>query len=424
MKILMINKNDIEGGAAKAAYRLHKALVDEGLESFMLVANKKSSDPRVIELAGNKWQKGINFLKIIFDRLPTVFYFNRTKTPFYQAKFGINSIIKKINEINPDIVHLHWICGGMMRIEDLVKIRQPVVWTLHDNWAFTGGCHIMWDCKKYKERCGACPRLGSHKENDLSRKIFLRKEKIFSLKKDIFVIGLSRWIYECSKDSTLLKEKKHFLLPNLLDTNFFRPLEKQKMRDKWGFPKNKKLVLFGAYKATQDANKGFRKLCEALQKMENKNIELIIFGSGQIRNISKLNFKVNYVGKLLDENSLVTLYNAVDVVVVPSLQENLSNTIMESLACGIPVVAFDVGGNRDMIEHKINGYLAKPFDTGDLAYGLDWVSNNPDYQKICRNAREKILKEFDSEIIVRKYIEMYKEVANSSSRSSEKHKVI
>jgi len=410
MKVLLINTSDVEGGAARAAYRLHKGLLESGIDSKMLVQNKKSDDYTVIELANNKIQKGINLLRPTFDQLPVKVYKNRTKTLFSPTWFNFNNFIKKINEINPDIVHLHWVCGGMIRIEDLGKIKKPIVWSLHDMWAFTGGCHYDEGCQRYLESCGRCKVLGSKKESDLSKRIFKRKQKVFNSKKYITIVGLSNWLNNCSKNSTLLKDKRHINLPNPIDTNIFKPFNKEEARDLWSLPQDKKLVLFGAMNATGDPRKGFKELSKALQRLTSKNIEFVIFGSSKPQVAPDFGFKTHYLGHLHDDISLVTLYNAVDVMVVPSLQENLSNAIMESLSCGTPVVAFDIGGNPDMIEHQKNGYLARPYDSEDLAYGIDWVLNYENYDELCGNAREKVLKEFDSKVVAKKYIELYKQV--------------
>lgn len=409
MKILIVNTNDIQGGAARAAYRLHKALLSQGIDSMVLVQDKVSDDYTVIG-PSNKIEKAIAKLRPFFDSLPVRFYKNRTKTLFSPAWLPFSNVVKKNNELNPDIVHLHWIAGGMMRIEDIAKINAPVVWSLHDNWAFTGGCHIKWECEKYKEICGACPRLGSKKENDLSTWVYKRKQKIF-LSKKMVIIGLSKWMHECAKSSSLLKDHIHINLPNPIDTTIFKSFDKDKARDLWNLPEDKKLVLFGAFGATNDINKGFRELTEALQKLnKNLNIELVVFGSSQPQNAPEFGFKTHYLGQLHDDISLVTLYNAVDVMVVPSLQENLSNTIMESLACGTPAVAFDVGGNSDMIDHELNGYLARPFDSKDLAKGIEWVLTTPNYKTLSHNARAKVLNNFDNVIVAKKYIRLYEEV--------------
>lgn len=412
MKILIVNTFDIHGGAARAAYRLHKALLANGADSQMLVQSKSSDDYTVLAEVG-KFKRKLDKIRPMLDSLPVRFYKSKTKTPFSHAGLPFSGIVEKINKINPDIVHLHWVCGGMMSVGDISRIKAPIVWSLHDNWAFTGGCHIMWECEKYKNSCGACPRLGSDKENDLSRKVFYRKQKIFSQKQDMTIVGLSKWLTECSQNSTLLKSKRHIHLPNPIDTTVFKPFDKQKARELWNLPQDKKLVLFGAMNATSDPNKGFKELSGALHKLEkNEEIEFVVFGSSKPLAAPDFGFKTHYLGHLNDDVSLVTLYNAVDVMVVPSLQENLSNAIMESLACGTPVVGFDIGGNCDMIEDKTNGYLVKPFDTDDLASGIEWVLNTSNYDELCKNAREKVMREFDSVVVAKKYIELYKEILN------------
>jgi Glycosyltransferase len=415
MKILIVNTYDIQGGAARAAYRLHRALLEIGINSLMLVQIKRTDDHTVIPVydENNKIQKALAMVRPTLDQIPVMFYKNRTKTLFSPSWLPFSKAVKKINEINPDIVHLHWITGGMFKIEDIDKIKKPILWTLHDNWAFTGGCHIKWDCENYINICGNCPRLGSNKDNDLSKKVFLRKQRIFT-KKNIVIVGPSSWIANLSKRSALLRDKKHYIIPNPIDTNLFKPINKEYARYLWNLPQDKKLILFGAMSATTDINKGFKELTDALKLLTLKDIELVVFGSSKPKNATDFGFKTHYLGHLSDDVSLVTLYNAADVVVVPSLQENLSNTIMESLSCGTPVVAFDVGGNRDMIEHMINGYLAKPFDPEDLAKGIEWVLNAPNYDELCKNAREKVVREFDSIVVAKKYVELYKELLNGN----------
>jgi len=411
MKVLIVNTSDIQGGAARAAYRLHQSLLSQNIESQMLVQNKSSDDFSIKTIANTRLQKLTNTLRPYINNIPLKFYNNRTKTLFSTSIFGSNNVIEKINEFNPDMVHLHWICGGMLKIEDLSKIKAPIVWSLHDMWAFTGGCHYDELCKGYLQECGNCKVLGSSKENDLSKKIFYRKEQTYSKISNITIIGLSKWLNECSKNSTLLKNKKHIHLPNPIDTKIFKPFDKKLSRKLWNLPDDKKLVLFGAMGATSDPRKGFQELSKALNKLDkNNNMELVVFGSSKPENEPDFRFKVHYLGNLHDDVSLVTLYSAVDVMVVPSLQENLSNAIMESLSCETPVVGFDIGGNSDMIEHQINGYLAKAFDTKDLAAGIEWIVLNKNYDQLCQNAREKVLKSFDSKVVAQQYIKLYKEV--------------
>lgn len=411
MKILIINTSDINGGAARAAYRLHQSLLLENVDSNMLVQSKTSDDFTVLT-NGGKIRKYVNKFGFFLDSLPVKFYKNRTKTFFSPSFLAFSNIVDRINKINPDIVHLHWICGGMIKIEELIKIKAPIVWSLHDMWAFTGGCHYDEDCGGFYKACGSCKVLGSTKENDLSKKVYNRKKKVLSQINNMTIVGLSKWLRNCSKNSTLLKDKKHVNLPNPIDTNIFKPFGKEKSREMWNFPKNKKLLLFGAMSKTSDPRKGFKELKYSLCKLDDKNIELIIFGAKKPKDFEDFGFKTHYLGKISDDMNLASLYSAVDVLIVPSLQENLSNQIMESLSCGTPVVGFNIGGNNDMIIHRENGFLAEPFDTNELTRGIVWVIENTNYAKLCKNAREKVLENFDYKIVGKKYIELYGEILN------------
>jgi glycosyltransferase involved in cell wall biosynthesis len=409
LKILIVNTSDIQGGAAKAAYRLHKSLLSQNIDSQMLVQSKSSDDFAVQTISKTKIQKGINLLRPTLDNTPTRFYKNKTKTLFSPSWLGFSSIVDTINDINPDIVHLHWICGGMIKIEEISRIMAPIVWSLHDMWAFTGGCHYDEECFGYENNCGNCKVLGSGKENDLSRKIFNRKQKVYNQKKDITIVGLSNWLNEASKSSTLLKDKKHINLPNPIDVTIFKPFDKDKSRELWNLPKDKKLILYGAMNATSDPRKGFQELSEALHKITKKdNIELVVFGSHKPKIRLNPGFEVHYVGNLSDDISLVTLYSAVDVTIVPSLQENLSNVIMESLSCSTPVVGFDIGGNSDLIKHKINGYLSRPYESLDLSIGILWTLKNS--VNLGLNAREMVVRKFDYNVIAPLYRDLYDEI--------------
>ncbi|MGN7808442.1 glycosyltransferase family 4 protein [Flavobacterium johnsoniae] len=411
MKVLIVNTSDIKGGAARAAYRLHRSLLSKGIESKMLVQEKASDDFTVITNPQSFVRMMIMKIRPLLDTFPVRFYKNHRKLLFSPAWLGFNNVVNQINELQPDIVHLHWINGGMIKIEDLTKIQAPIVWSLHDNWAFTGGCHIMWDCDKYKKCCGSCPHLNSHKENDLSRKIFSRKKSTFSKIPQMAVIGLSKWLEHCAKESSLFKNHKIINLPNPIDTNVFKPFDKVQARELWNLPLNKKLVLFGAMSATSDVNKGFKELSGALELLEGEeNVELVIFGSSEPIEKLSLKFKTHYLGHLSDDVSLVTLYSAADVMIVPSLQEAFGQTASESMACGTPVVAFAHSGLLDIVEHKKTGYLAKPYEIQDLSHGINWILNNTDYNMLSKFGREKIITEFNSPVVADKYIEMYQKI--------------
>jgi glycosyltransferase involved in cell wall biosynthesis len=408
MKIVMVNTSDIEGGAARAAYRLHRSLLVEGLDSQMLVQSKASDDFTVIG-PGTKIQKGFGKIRPILDSLPVRRYKKRTKTLFSPAWVPFSGVVDCINALQPDVVHLHWVAGGMLRIEDIVRIKAPIVWTLHDNWAFTGGCHIMWECTRYRQSCGKCPRLGSEHEHDLSRRVFVRKQKIFRQVKSMTVVGVSQWLKDCATESCLFSDRDVVCLPNLIDTNIFSPIDKKTARELLNLPQEKKLVLFGAMSATSDVNKGFSELSEALLNV-GTDAELVVFGAGQPEKSAGFKQKAHYLGRLHDDVALRVLYSAADVMVVPSLQEAFGQTASEAMACGTPVVAFGATGLLDIVDHQKNGYLAEPFDVKDLAKGIDWVLEHNAPESLSVSAINKIRNCFDYKVVAPKYIELYRSV--------------
>lgn len=375
----------------------------------MVVQFKTGNDAEVIG-AETIFQKAIAKIQAIINYMPL--WNNKSKNKkYFSASFSPSfNVIKKINGLKPDIVHLHWIQGGMLKVEDLEKINAPLVWSLHDCWAFTGGCHINWDCENYKKSCGYCPILESNKEIDLSRKIWIRKEISLNKISKLRIVGLSKWMKDTAKQSSLFKDQIIINLPNLINTNKFKPADKTASRLEWALPDDKKLIMFGAIKSDTDINKGYIKLRESILQVQTKNVELVLFGMAPQEAVQNSKFKTHYLGNIEDDDKLVKLFNAVDVMVVPSLQENLSNVIMESLSCATPVVAFDVGGNKDMIEHSRNGYLAKAHSSEDLAYGIDWVLNSKNYNDLCDRARKKVVHEFESKNVANKYTKMYKSI--------------
>ncbi|MGB0238022.1 MAG: glycosyltransferase family 4 protein [Cycloclasticus sp.] len=409
MKVLVVNSSDIKGGAARAAYRLHQALLASGVDSQMLVNTKLSDDFSVVG-QGSNIGKGFTFLRQILDRFPVSFYKHRSQTYFSPNSVPFSGLVERINAINPDVVHLHWVNKAMLSLSDIAKIKAPIVWSLHDMWAFTGGCHYDEECGAYKKECGGCKVLGSVKRNDLSRRIFNKKRSSYAKHKNLTVVGLSKWLAGCASNSTLFKNNNVICLPNPIDASVYSPLDKRVARDLLNLPKDRQLVLFGAMDATSDPRKGYKELCEALHKLEGKNFELVVFGSSQPEIGQGFKFKTHYLGQLHDDVTLRAVYSAADVMVVPSLQENLSNAIMESLACATPVVGFEIGGNGDMIEHEINGYLAKPYDTADLASGIEWILNASNYSELSANARNKVLTEFDNAVVAKRYVALYESV--------------
>lgn len=406
MKVLIVNNSDIAGGAARAAFRLHLALLAEHIDSHMLVQSK-STDLSTVTGPTTKVQKVRAMLSGLFDIFFLRRYPGRSCALFSASKAPSGTAVERINAQKPDIVHLHWVNGGMLRIEDIPKIEAPVVWSLHDMWAFTGGCHYDESCGRYTASCGECPVLGSTTSSDLSRQVIQRKLKALAQKRQLTVVGLSQWLAKSASKSRLFRDRDVVNLPNMIDTSMFAPFDQSMARDLLGLPANKKLILFGAMGATTDPRKGFKELSAALDKVELDDAELVVLGSSRPTGPQTFKQRAHYLGQLHDDVTLRVLYSAVDVSVVPSRQENLSNAIMESLACGTPVVAFNIGGNPDMVEHQVSGYLARDGDINDFVDGIIWVLNHRDSHNLALHAVRTVTDRFDSKYVANKYINLY-----------------
>jgi len=272
----------------------------------------------------------------------------------------------------------------MLRIEELKRVNKPIVWTLHDMWAFTGGCHYCDDCDRFQQDCGNCPQLNKNGKNDLSRSVLKRKKKAWA-GLDVTIVTPSTWLAKCAKKSSLFKGQRIEVIHNGLDLNLYKPVDKTFACKIWNLSINKKLILFGAMS--------------------------VVFGASEPENPPDFGLPVHYLARLHDDVSLSLLYAAADVMVVPSRQEAFGQTASESLACGTPVVSFGATGLLDIVYHKINGYLAKPFNTSDLAAGINWVlSNENRHKELCANAREKAVESFDIEKVAGQYARLYGEI--------------
>jgi len=412
IKPLLISSSDINGGAARAAYRLHRGLQSINVSSQMLVQNKESDDYTVIAPA-SKLSKGIGKLKPTLDALPLQLYPQRDRS-VYSVQYLPDQLAAKVAQINPDVINLHWINFGYLQIETLAKFKKPIIWTLHDMWAFTGGCHYNGDCMNYVNSCGACPQLHSNTEKDLSRWVWRRKSKAWQ-DLNLTIVTPSHWLADCARKSSLFQNLRVEVIANGLDAQVYKPIDQAIARNLLNLSLDKKLVLFGAMNSTRNKRKGFHLLEPALQKLSEdeklENVELVILDASRPSEVPNLGFPIHYLGRLNDDIALALLYSAADVFLAPSVQDNLPNTVMESLACGTPCVAFDIGGMSDMIQHQQNGYLAKPFDVNDLAKGITWVLEDEErLKKLGSNSRDKVKQKFTLEIQANNYLSVYNDI--------------
>tara|TARA_B100000401_G_scaffold86884_1_gene55288 strand:- start:4516 stop:5742 length:1227 start_codon:yes stop_codon:yes gene_type:complete len=407
MKVVHLNNADNSGGAAIAAYRLHRSLLDRKLHSRMWVNFAKSEDWTV---------KGPNgkFLKAFAQMrrhlvTPLLNVMKTDNNILHSPNIFPSSWSKKINKSDADIAHLHWVGAEMASIKDIGGINKPVIWTLHDMWAFCGAEHVSWD-NRWQEGYTKKNRLHTEGGFDLNRWTWNRKIKYW--KRPLNIVAVSNWLAECAKKSLLMKDWPVSVIPNCLDTEIWKPEDKKLARNLLGLPKDEFIIAFGTYGANSEYHKGFDLLAEALNHLrdDRNNAMLAIYGQTTPKKPKDLGFKTKFMGHFNDELSLRLFYSAIDVLVVPSRVESFGQTASESMACGNPVVAFDTTGLKDIVDHKVNGYLAKPFETEDLANGIKYIMNSSEYVELCNNAREKAKKKFDSTVVARQYEQLYNEI--------------
>ncbi len=345
------------------------------------------------------------------DRLPMARYPNRQDLPFTAAVWA-NPLRVPLSRFNAKLVHLHWIGASMLRVEELAKLGVPVVWTLHDAWAFTGGCHYTGDCDRFKKQCGNCPQLASATENDQSRSLWRRKQQVFA-GMDLTVVAPSRWLAGVAGQSSLLAGRRVEVIPNGLDTDVFKPVDKNAAKAYFGVDPARPVLLFGARWLT-DRRKGGDLLYETMGRLDFR-CTLLVFGEGDIHVPTTQHVTVRALGTLSDDISLAMMYSAADVFVCPSREDNLPNTVAEALACGTPCAAFDVNGLPEMIEHRKTGWLAKAFDPTDLGAGIKWLVTHQQPEQLQRAARDKALAEYSMAAMTERYTRLYAELLKSRS---------
>jgi len=408
MKVIHINYSDNKGGAAKAAYRLHRSLLEFKVNSIMFVNSSEKEDSSVIEV-NSLFYKYIQRVKLKFSHFIAKFFLKTDNKIIHSLSIFPSAYVKKINSSDADIVHLHWFQGETISIKDIAKIKKPIIWTLHDMWGFCGSEHISYD-NRYLD--GYLKTNRPHHESgfDINRWTWLRKLKYW--KRPITIVTPSSWLNSSAKNSYLMKNWLIKRIPNCIDLNFWKPVNQNFSREIFNIPKDKKIILFGG--AENDAyHKGFDLFKESMETLKNfnLNIEIVIFGNSNSESLSNLAIPVRYIGILNDEFSLKALYSAADVTVIPSRQDNLPNVAIESQSCGTPVVAFRIGGLPDIVEHKKTGYLCNEFDTSDFAKGIRWVLDQ-DKTKLRNNAVQKINSNFSSKEVIKLYKALYKKTIN------------
>jgi glycosyltransferase involved in cell wall biosynthesis len=415
MRVLIVNTSERAGGAAVAACRLMEALKNNGVKAKMLVRDKQTDALTVVGLKPTL-VPGWHFLR---ERLTIFTRLHFTRRHLFDIDIANSgSDITRLPEFREaDIIHLHWINQGMLSLSGIRRILQsgkPVVWTMHDIWPATAICHLTMGCRHFKTRCQSCSYLpGGGSSGDLSAQVWKRKVAMLKGNNVIFV-ACSRWLEGEARQSALLSAQKVTSIPNPIDTRLFHAADKAACRQALGLPADKRLILFVSQRVT-NPYKGMDYLVEACRLMAESHPDsveqtaVVILGGHAEEVGPQLPFTVCSLGYVSDEHRIVQVYSAADVFVLPSLSENLPNTIMEAMACGVPAVAFKVGGIPEMIDHQKNGYVAAYRDAADLARGLHWVLAEADAQQLAAQAVRKVQHTYAQSMVALKYVEVYNE---------------
>ena len=407
MNILIVNTSDIHGGAAIAAFRLMNALLREGEHVKMLVRDKQSAHTAVIA-ADSKLQNRLNFY---LER--GVIFLRNGFTKQYLFDISIANRGLSITDLpafrEADVIHLHWINQGMLSLDEIGRIiasGKKVVWTMHDMWPFTGICHHAAGCTRYERSCGECPYLKTPSRNDLSHQLFLTKQAVYA-RGGITFVACSNWLRELAAKSPLTAGHQVVSIPNPIDTAVYSPMDKREARQRLNLPADKKIVLFAAVNAS-DPRKGMDYLAEASRiiAQQHDDILFLIAGNDGEELGKRLSLPARSLGYVAPQD-MPGVYNAADLFVTPSLQENLPNTIMEAMACGTPCVGFHTGGIPEMISHGTNGYVAVYRDAADLAKGILRILFGNDAGLLSAEARRKVVEEYSQEKIAQRYRQLY-----------------
>lgn len=414
MKIQHLSYADGGGGASKAAYRIHRGLRRIGVDSSMLVSRRVTSDPYVHDSGsalGRLWGQTASYVDLLPWHLPRV-----SRPDFYSLGWIGTGAIKRVCRFKPDLVHLHWINAGFVRIEELRQLKCPVVWRLADMWAMAGAEHYVGDDRRYIEEYRSENRPKNEKGVDLHKWVWERKRKIYSRIKNLTIVTPSQWLAQCARQSALFKDRRIEVIPTGQDIQVFRPIAKPVARHLLGLPEDARLIMTASMQL-DDRRKGIGLLAKALGTLKGRDYRIVSVG-GSPSDGGTFALPTHSLGTLSDDLTLALAYSAADVFVAPSVEENLANTVIEAMACGTPCVAFNIGGMPDIIKHMQNGYLASPLDVEDLASGIVSVLESDHLRtRFASEARSLVELEFSEEAQARRYALLYSDILKETDRA-------
>ena len=409
MRVLIVNTSERTGGAAVAANRLMKALNNNGVKAKMLVRDKETDALTVVGLP----KSALLHWHFLWERLVIFYRLHFSREHLFELDIANSGTdITRLREFEEaDVIHLHWINQGMLSLNNIRKILRsgkPVVWTMHDIWPATAICHVTLGCRYFTSKCQHCKFLpGGGGDHDLAANVWQKKQRMMA-DENIYYVTCSRWLEQEAKASALLRGQKIACIPNPIDTHIYRTGNKQEARRQLGLPADKKLILFASQRVTNE-NKGMSYLVDACHQFDSDAFEVVILGGHAEEVADQLPMKAHPLGYVNDEQRIVSVYQAVDAFVLPSLSENLPNTIMEAMACGLPCVGFKVGGIPEEIDHRKNGYVAEYRNSSDLAEGIRWILEESDYEELSRQCVHKVVQHYSQQSVALSYLDIYQQ---------------
>jgi glycosyltransferase involved in cell wall biosynthesis len=420
MNVVHLNYSDSIGGAARAAHRIHHAVRGAGVDSKLLVNRAVLSDPTVVGPAmapGRLLGKARRIVATPWQSLL------KGGSPGLHSPACIPSRwASRLNASAADVVHLHWINCEMMSIADIGRLTKPVVWTLHDMWAFCGAEHYTAD-DRWQRGYPRDSRPADERGFDLNRSTWLRKRRHW--RRPLQIVAPSRWLADCVAKSPLMAGWPVAVIQHPLDTNHWRPGEKRGARQRLGLPAETPLLLYGAVGGVEDPRKGFDLLAAAVARLPATtagrlaDLELVVFGDSSGTAVPATGCRIRHVGHVHDDEHLRLLYAAADAAAVPSRQEAFGLTAAEAQSCGTPVVAFNTGGLADIVAHRETGYLARPLDADDLAAGIAWVlADASAAARLSAASRDRACRLHDATVVARQYADLYASLAGTERQLS------
>lgn len=406
LRVTHLVAGELSGGAARGALWLHQALCCSGVDSALLTdAPVDPQDPTLHSLVRSPWQALAHRLSRRLDGAPAWAYPRRLPRIFSTGTRGLDWRHHPAVQ-QADLVHLHWV-NGLATVESLAGAGKPLVWTLRDMWPFTGGCHYAMDCTRFRDGCGRCPQLGSTRGNDLSRQVVQRKQRHWPA--TLQPVAISHWLAEMAGSSAVFQGRHVEVIPNGIDTRRFAPMPVGEARARLGLPAGRRIVLFAAQQVG-DFYKGFDHLRQALALLDPAGLQLLVIGRAGPELLAGLAMSHTALGFVTDDERLRCAYAAADLFVAPSVMEAFGKSLAEAQACGTPVVCFDATGPRDIVEHRVTGWRARPFEAGDLAAGMRWVLDLPPEAAAAmrQRSRERAVRLFDSLQVAAVYAALYR----------------